>query len=155
MPEIARRCEWDTHHQGISQNGRKAKQRGPVSHLPDRKKRKTRHCSRETGLHVKLLHEPVRVQPRHTQDLFGELTACPGRDYVALDYGDLWALERCLSHRHRRAARHHGQQPCRQQHGIRTIYAAFSSLRVPGRAAPQHLDPPPDEGNAERLHHTT
>jgi len=38
-----------THHHGISQNGGKAQQNGPVTHLTERKKHKTRtisyHCT--------------------------------------------------------------------------------------------------------------
>jgi hypothetical protein len=45
MPAIAGRCEWDTHHQEISQNGRKAQQKGPVAHLTERQKHKTRPIS--------------------------------------------------------------------------------------------------------------
>jgi hypothetical protein len=45
MPAIAGECKRDTHDQGISQNGRKAQQNGPVAHLTERKKHKTRTIS--------------------------------------------------------------------------------------------------------------
>ena len=40
MPAIVRSYEWSTHDHGMSQNGRKAQQHGPVAHLTERKSTK-------------------------------------------------------------------------------------------------------------------
>src|SRR5882724_883747 len=56
MPEIARRCEWDTHDQGMSQNGRKAQQNGPATPAIDRKKRKTLTISSHRTVRRKAHH---------------------------------------------------------------------------------------------------
>src|SRR6267142_2016638 len=56
MPEIARRCEWDTHDQGISQNGRKAQQNGPATPAIDRKKHKTLTISSHRNVRRKAHH---------------------------------------------------------------------------------------------------
>src|SRR5882724_11355537 len=45
MPAIIRSYEWATHDHGISQNGRKTQQNGPVAHLTDGKKRQTHTIS--------------------------------------------------------------------------------------------------------------
>src|SRR5262245_1693421 len=56
MPAIAGAYEWTTHDHGISQTGRKVQHNGPVAHLPDRKKRKTRSISSHRTVRRKAHH---------------------------------------------------------------------------------------------------
>src|SRR6266446_645412 len=61
MPAIIRSYEWATHDHGISQNGRKTQQKGPVAHLTDGKKRQTHtiSCHRTVIRKVHRLLGPV------------------------------------------------------------------------------------------------